>query len=95
MLGLDISSSSLKLVELGQDRSGNLVLELKDVGFAYDGGPTIVRGLTTEVYRGDKIGLIRFGSRTDVYVPAAQAKALVQIGDRVVGGMTALARFNS
>ncbi|WP_298435450.1 pilus assembly protein PilM [Ottowia sp.] len=27
MLGLDISSSSLKLVELGQDRSGNLVLE--------------------------------------------------------------------
>jgi type IV pilus assembly protein PilM len=27
MLGLDISSSSVKLVELGQDRSGNLVLE--------------------------------------------------------------------
>lgn len=27
MLGLDISSSSVKLVELGQDRAGNLVLE--------------------------------------------------------------------
>lgn len=27
MLGLDISSSSVKLVELGQDKSGNLVLE--------------------------------------------------------------------
>ena len=27
MLGLDVSSSSVKLVELGQDRSGNLVLE--------------------------------------------------------------------
>ena len=27
MIGLDISSSSAKLVELGQDRSGNLTLE--------------------------------------------------------------------
>ncbi len=27
MLGLDISSSSVKLVELGQDKAGNLVLE--------------------------------------------------------------------
>ena len=27
LIGLDISSSSVKLVELGQDRSGNLTLE--------------------------------------------------------------------
>ena len=27
MLGLDISSSSVKLVELGRDKAGNLVLE--------------------------------------------------------------------
>ena len=27
MLGLDVSSSSVKLVELGQDKSGKLVLE--------------------------------------------------------------------
>ena len=27
MLGLDISSSSVKLVELGRDKAGNMVLE--------------------------------------------------------------------
>ncbi|MCB0126230.1 MAG: phosphatidylserine decarboxylase [Caldilineaceae bacterium] len=45
--------------------------------------------------QGDKMGLIRFGSRTDVYVPATSATALVQPGDRVIGGMTALARFRN
>lgn len=47
----------------------------------------------TLLAQGDKMGLIRFGSRTDVYVPAAKAEALVQKGERVIGGVTALARF--
>lgn len=47
----------------------------------------------TLLAQGDKMGLIRFGSRTDVYVPAAQAAALVKSGDRVFGGVTALAHF--
>jgi phosphatidylserine decarboxylase len=47
----------------------------------------------TLLAQGDKMGLIRFGSRTDVYVPAAQATALVKVGDRVVGGVTALAQL--
>ena len=43
-----------------------------------------------EVVRGDRISLIQFGSRTDVYLPA-NAKIKVSLGDHVVGGETVLA----
>jgi phosphatidylserine decarboxylase len=43
--------------------------------------------------RGERFGLIRFGSRTDVYLPADRATALVAPGDRVVGGATVIARW--
>ncbi|HEX4265880.1 MAG TPA: phosphatidylserine decarboxylase [Verrucomicrobiae bacterium] len=42
--------------------------------------------------RGDRISLIQFGSRVDVYLPHS-AKIKVKIGDRVVGGETVLAAF--
>jgi len=42
---------------------------------------------------GEKIGLIRFGSRTDLYLPAQRYAALVKVGDRVMGGVTPLARL--
>jgi phosphatidylserine decarboxylase len=42
--------------------------------------------------QGDRYGLIRFGSRTDLYLPAARWTALVAPGDTVRGGLTALAR---
>ncbi len=45
-----------------------------------------------EVGRGDRISLIQFGSRADVYLPA-QAKIKVALGDHVVGGETVLATF--
>jgi phosphatidylserine decarboxylase len=45
-----------------------------------------------EVARGDRISLIQFGSRADVYLPAA-AKIKVKVGDRVVGGESVLAVF--
>ena len=45
-----------------------------------------------EVARGDRIALIQFGSRADVYLPA-NAKIKVKIGDHVVGGETVLAEF--
>ena len=38
---------------------------------------------------GDKIGLIKFGSRVDVFLPAG-SKVYVKKGDRVAGGKTAL-----
>ncbi|MFY1635979.1 phosphatidylserine decarboxylase [Solwaraspora sp. WMMB335] len=43
--------------------------------------------------RGERFGLIRFGSRTDVYLPADAAAALVGPGDRVVGGASVIARW--
>ncbi len=43
--------------------------------------------------KGERFGLIRFGSRTDVYLPAAAADALVAPGDKVKGGSTVIARW--
>ena len=45
-----------------------------------------------EVIRGDRIGLIRYGSRVDVFLPA-DAEILVEKGDRVRAGKSALARL--
>ena len=42
--------------------------------------------------RGDRISLIQFGSRTDIYLPAS-AKIKIKLGDRVVGGETVIAVF--
>ncbi len=46
------------------------------------------------VARGERIGLIKFGSRVDVILPGG-AEVLVKVGDRVAGGSTVLARFPS
>ncbi|BCB86844.1 phosphatidylserine decarboxylase [Phytohabitans suffuscus] len=43
--------------------------------------------------KGERFGLIRFGSRTDVYLPGASAEALVAPGDRVAGGTSVIARW--
>jgi phosphatidylserine decarboxylase len=41
---------------------------------------------------GDRIGLIKFGSRVDVFLPPG-SKIYVKRGDRVVGGKTAIGEF--
>jgi phosphatidylserine decarboxylase len=45
-----------------------------------------------ELSRGDRISLIQFGSRCDVYLPHS-AKIKVKLGDKVVGGETVIATF--
>ncbi|QYO65923.1 phosphatidylserine decarboxylase [Leptolyngbya sp. 7M] len=47
-----------------------------------------------EVKRGQRFGLIKFSSRTDLLIPAG-ADVLVEVGDRVRGGETIIARFNT
>ena len=42
---------------------------------------------------GERFGLIRFGSRLDVYLPD-DAKAVVAVGQTAIAGETILARFN-
>lgn len=59
----------------------------------------IARRISTWVRAGDRvsaggrIGLIHFGSRTDVLLPAGSADILVRPGDRVRAGITPLARY--
>jgi phosphatidylserine decarboxylase len=53
------------------------------VAWAEDGSP---------LQRGDRIGMIRFGSRTEVFVPLNCA-ILVKPGDRVQGALTPIARW--
>ena len=45
-----------------------------------------------QLSRGDRFGMIRFGSRTEVYLPL-DASVLVKEGDRVAGGLTVIARL--
>jgi len=42
--------------------------------------------------RGERFGMIRFGSRTDLYLPL-DAEVLVSVGEKVKGGETAVARL--
>jgi phosphatidylserine decarboxylase len=44
--------------------------------------------------RGQRVGLMKFGSRMDVFLPL-DATLLVSVGDRVIGGETVIATFRS
>jgi phosphatidylserine decarboxylase len=47
------------------------------------------------VRAGERFGMIKFGSRTDVYVPVDDAKEVrVKVGDKVKGGSTILLQLN-
>ena len=45
-----------------------------------------------ELKKGERFGMIRFGSRTEVYLPLT-ATVLVKVGDRVAGGSTVIAQL--
>jgi phosphatidylserine decarboxylase len=46
------------------------------------------------ITKGERIGMIKLGSRTDLLIPAESAGELcVKIGDTVAGGSTVLLRF--
>ena len=45
-----------------------------------------------ELKKGERFGMIRFGSRTEVYLPLA-ATVLVKVGDHVSAGSTIIARL--
>jgi len=55
--------------------------------------PYIKKG--DKLKKGEKIGIIRFGSRVDVYLPTKKIKNIhVKIGDMVKAGETTLAEIN-
>jgi phosphatidylserine decarboxylase len=43
--------------------------------------------------KGERFGMIRFGSRTEIYLPLS-ATVLVKLGDRVAGGSSVIARLS-
>jgi phosphatidylserine decarboxylase len=50
--------------------------------------------LGEEVQKGERLGMIKFGSRTDVLIPSGdRVEVLVKVGEMVQGGSTVLLRF--
>lgn len=45
------------------------------------------------VEKGERLGMMKFGSRMDVYFPAAEVEATVKRGDKVRAGVTPIARL--
>jgi phosphatidylserine decarboxylase len=45
-----------------------------------------------DITRGERISLIQFGSRCDIYLPM-NATIKIKLGDRVVGGETVMATY--
>jgi len=47
------------------------------------------------VAKGERIGMMKFGSRLDMYFPAEEVEVLVKPGDKVRAGETIVARVKS
>jgi phosphatidylserine decarboxylase len=48
----------------------------------------------SELTGGEKFGMLKFGSRTELYVPVREnAKCMVKIGDKVKAGLTTLIKY--
>lgn len=41
---------------------------------------------------GNRLGMIKFGSRVDIYIPKNRVKILVKKGDQIIGGVTKIAK---
>lgn len=87
-----------------EDASEN---ELNEIWIDHDGEPVVVRQIVgvlarrvvcrveegQSLERGERIGLMKFGSRMDVFLPI-RARLQVQVGQTVVAGETVLARLD-
>ena len=87
-----------------EDASQN---ELNEIRIDHNGEPVVVRQIVgilarrivcridegQTLQRGERIGLMKFGSRMDVFLPK-RAQLLVQVGQTVVAGETVLARLD-
>ena len=82
--------------------------EFRTWGIQNDRATVVVRQITGAIARrivawskvgdtlkkGERFGMIRFGSRTEVYLPL-DAEIIVKVGDRVQGGATVIAQLRS
>jgi phosphatidylserine decarboxylase len=85
----DEKSNDNELNEIWVDHDGRTIVFRQVVG-------VLARRIVCRVHegaavgRGERIGLMKFGSRMDVFLPT-DARLRVGVGDRVVGGETVLA----
>ncbi len=49
--------------------------------------------LNQDLKTGDRIGMMKFGSRLDIYLPSDDVEVLAKKGDRVFAGITPIARI--
>lgn len=90
------------------DDKASLDNEQSSVGLAGPHGPVLVRQIAGLIARrivtdgqvgdtatqGSRLGMIRFGSRVDVFLPqAARPSVRVALGERTVSGVTVLAEY--
>ena len=98
-----------KFLHAASDKA-SLDNEQSSVGLRSVGGPVLVRQIAgliarrivtdgkpgDRVHQGERLGMIRFGSRVDVFLPlAARAAVRVAVGERVRAGATLLAEYGS
>lgn len=78
--------------EIGIETAGGRILVVQVAGML---ARRIVGwiGPGESVMAGQKLGMITFGSRTDLFVPVGEAVPFVTAGQKVVGGKTPLARW--
>jgi phosphatidylserine decarboxylase len=87
------ASNDNELNELWIDSNGRMIVVRQVVGIlARRIVCRVVQGQQLE--RGQRIGLMKFGSRMDVFLPP-DAQLRVGVGERVVGGETVLATLGS
>jgi len=89
----DESSNDNELNELWIDSNGRTVVVRQVVGIL---ARRIVCRVVVgqELERGERVGLMKFGSRMDVFLPP-DAELRVAVGDRTVAGETVLATMGS
>lgn len=85
------ASRSNEHASTGIDTEGRPILVNQIAGLAAKRIVTYAE-VGDHVEQGDRMGLIRFGSRVDVYMPK-DARPNVKVGDRAVGGITVLAQL--
>jgi phosphatidylserine decarboxylase len=47
----------------------------------------------TTVKQADRLGMIRFGSRVDIFLPTSSTRVLVKVGDTTIAGVTVVAEW--
>jgi len=79
---------------LDLEEPGGRLLRIKQVAGAVARRIVCWARLNEELKAGDRYGMIKLGSRTDVLTPLGEAMDVqVRVGDRVKGGATVLLRF--